>query len=98
KLSLSYHMLELYSESEYLFDLNDSSGNFYYNWSEATLSPRDWFRFGLVVQRTKVYQTDLDIQRGLLFGVSIKRVDLTGYVLNLGWEKPTVIFSVGINF
>src|SRR5262249_16958521 len=30
KISLNYHMLDLYSESEYLFDAHDSSGDFYY--------------------------------------------------------------------
>lgn len=98
KLSLSYKMLELYSENEYVFDLRDSSGNFYYNWSEATLSPVEWFRFGLVVQRTKAYHTDLDVQRGLLLGFSYKSLDLGAYVFNLGWEDPTYVFSAAVHF
>jgi hypothetical protein len=98
KLSLTYEMLNLYSESEYVFDLNDSSGNFYYNWSEATLAPLDWFRFGLVVQRTKAYETELDVQRGVLVGFTVKSVDLSAYVLNFGWETPTVVLSVAAHF
>src|SRR6185503_20226197 len=61
---LSYRRLKLYSEGEYVFDTDDSSGNFFYNWSELAFSPIDWFRGGLVAQRTKAYETDLDIQRG----------------------------------
>ena len=68
KGSLSWWKLELYSEGEYVFDTGDSSDSFFYNWSELTLAPVDWFRFGLVTQRTRVYQTDRDIQRGLLVG------------------------------
>lgn len=97
-LSLSYGRLELSSQNEYVFDLRDRSGNFFYTWSELSYSPLDWFRTGLVTQRTKAYQSDLDIQRGLLAGFSYKKVDFTTYVLNFGWTDPTVVFAFGVNF
>jgi hypothetical protein len=53
---------------------------------------------GLVSQKTKAYQTDLDIQRGLLIGFSHKRVDFTTYIFNFGWTDPTVVLSLGYNF
>ena len=98
KISLGIWKLELYSEGEYVFDVRSSSGSFFYNWSELTYAPTDWLRTGLVIQRTKAYQTTLDIQRGLLLGVSYKRVELASYVFNLGWDRPTVVFSIGVNF
>ena len=98
RLSLNYWKLELYSEGEYVIDLHSSSSNFLYNWSELAYAPKDWFRAGLVTQRTRAYQTKLDIQRGMLVGVSRKKVDLTAYVFNLGWDRPTVVFSVGVSF
>src|SRR4029079_8490137 len=82
KVSISWWKLELYSEGEYVFDTGDSSGSFFYNWSELSLAPVEWFRFGLVTQRTRAYHTDREIQRGLLAGFSWKRLDLTAYVLN----------------
>jgi hypothetical protein len=97
-LSLSYWKVELSSQSEYVFDLEDHSGNFFYTWSELTYSPVDWFRAGMVVQRTKAYETELDIQRGLLAGFSYKKVDFTAHVFNFGWTDPTVVLSVGVNF
>jgi len=97
-LSLSYWKVELSSQSEYVFDLEDRSGNFFYTWSELTYSPVDWFRAGLVVQRTKAYETELDIQRGLLAGFSYKKVDFTAHVFNFGWTDPTVVLAVGVNF
>ena len=65
-------------------------------WSELSYSPVDWFRAGVVVQRTKAYQTPLDTQRGVLAGVSFKSADLSCYVFNFGWTDPTVVLSVGI--
>jgi hypothetical protein len=98
KLSLTYWKFEFSSEGEWVFDLRDSEGSFFYNWSELSVSPVDWFRFGLVGQRTRAYQTDLDIQRGLLVGFSYKEVNFTTYVFNLDQGKPTWVFSVGMSF
>ncbi len=97
-LSLSYKRFTLSSQNEYVFDLGDSSGNFFYTWSELTYSPLDWLRAGLVAQRTKAYKSDLDIQRGFLVGVIYKKIDFTTYVFNWGWTDPTVVLAVTLNF
>ena len=72
--------------------------SFFYNWSELTLAPLDWFRFGMVTQRTRAYQTDRDIQRGFLVGLSYKMVSFTTYVFNPDESKPTVVLAVGVTF
>ena len=98
KGSVSWLKLELYSEGEYVFDTGSTSDSFFYNWSELTLAPAEWFRFGMVTQRTRVYKTDRDIQRGVLAGFSFKRVSLTGYVFNPDDEKPTVVLAAALAF
>jgi hypothetical protein len=91
KASLSYRKIEFSTEGEYLFDLDDSSASFFYTWSELSFAPVDAFRVGLVIQRTKVYQTDFDIQRGFLVGASFKRLDFTTYVLNPDGQAMVVL-------
>jgi hypothetical protein len=98
RFSLSFWKLDLFSEGEYVFDLEDSSDNFFYTWSELGYSPTDWLRLGIVAQRTRAYESDLDIQRGLLLGVSYKALDVTAYLFNLGWDDPSVVFSFGTRF
>jgi len=98
KGSLSWWKLELYSEGEYVFDTGHSSDSFFYNWSELTLAPVDWFRFGLVTQRARLYQTDREIQRGVLVGFNYKKVDLSGIMFNPDDNKPTFVIAVGLNF
>jgi hypothetical protein len=98
KLSLTYWKFELSSEGEFVFDTGNSEGSFFYTWSELSVSPVDWFRFGLVGQRTRAYQTDVDIQRGLLVGLSYRKMDFTTYIFNLDRDKPTWVFSVGVSF
>jgi hypothetical protein len=96
--TLSYKKVSLYSEGEFVVDTKHSASNFFYNWNELTYSPIDWLRVGLVSQRTRVYQTPLDVQRGFFAGVSHKRIDFTTYVFNAGWTDPTVVLAVGFKF
>ena len=98
RLSVTWWKIEFSSEGEFVFDTRSSDGSFFYNWSELSISPVEWFRFGLVGQRTRAYQTPVDIQRGLLIGVSGKKIALTAYALNLDRRKPTWILSLGISF
>jgi hypothetical protein len=97
KGTLGWWKIELYSEGEYMFNTGDSSENFFYNWSELTIAPADWFRLGLVTQRTHLYQTDREIQRGFLVGFSFKHLDFTTYVFNPD-DKPLVVLGMGVNF
>jgi hypothetical protein len=97
KGSLSWWKLALYSEGEYVFDTGNTADSYFYNWSELTLAPLDWFRIGLVTQRTRVYESDRDVQRGVLVGFTLKHVDLTTYVLNPD-DKPTFVVAVTLSF
>ena len=97
KGSIGWRRLELYSESEYVFDADDSADSFFYTWSELTVSPVEWWRAGLVIQRTKVYETEFDIQRGLLAGFSYKRLDVTGHLFNPD-EGTMFVLAVGVGF
>jgi hypothetical protein len=54
--SVTWRRLEFYSEGEYVFDAHDSADSYFYNWSELSWAPVEWFRFGLVTQRTRVYR------------------------------------------
>lgn len=98
KASLGWRRLELSTEAEYVFNVKDHSGSFFYSWMEFSYSPRQWWRAGVAAQRTKAYHTALDIQRGVLLGVSGKRLDFTTYIFNAGWTDPTVVLSLGLTF
>ena len=98
ELTLSYGRFELYSEGEYVFDVDDSANDFFYNWAQLGYSPLDWLTVGLASQRTRAYQTGLDVQRGLFVGFTYKSLKLTTYVFNPGWEKPTVVSSLAVSF
>lgn len=96
--TLSYRKISLYSEGEFVVDTKNSAGNFFYNWNELTYTATDWLRFGLASQRTRAYQTPLDIQRGFFAGFSYRRLDFNTYVFNWGWTDPTVVLAMGFKF
>jgi hypothetical protein len=96
--SLSWWQLELYSEGEFVFDMGDSHDSFFYNWSELTLAPLDWFRFGLVAQHTSTYESDRNTQLGVLVRFTIRDLDLAAYVLNPDESKPIVVLSASLSF
>jgi hypothetical protein len=96
--SLAWWMLELYSEGEYVFVPGDSSDSFFYNWTELSLAPWDWLRFGVVGQRTRAYDSDREIQRGFLLGVSWRMFNLAGYLLNPDESRPTFVLALGADF
>jgi hypothetical protein len=96
--TLRFWMVELYSEGEYVFDFGSASDHFFYNWSELALVPVEWLRFGLVAQRTRVYQTERDIQRGILAGFSYKVLSFTAYLFNPDDSKPIGVAAVSLDF
>lgn len=98
KGSLGWGRFELYSEGEYFIDHGDESENFFYNWSELSYTAFEGVRFGVVTQRTQAYQSDRDLQRGLLAGYSTERWNATLYVFNPDESKPTVVLGLGATF
>jgi hypothetical protein len=98
KAWLGWGGLELYSEAELLFDAEDSSSSYFYAWSEATYRPAEFVRFGVVGQRTRVRETEREIERGLLLGLSDESVDLTLAVFEPGSGDPTVVVGLALGF
>lgn len=98
RAALGWSKLEWTSEGEVLFDADESAESFFYAWSELTWAPTERFRFGLVGQRTRVYETDREIQRGVLLGFAGEHVDFATYVFNPDDDSPTVVLALGLNY
>ena len=65
ELELSYKALDFYTENEYVIDQAGSQYNFFYSWTELGFSPFEKFRTGISAQHTRLYETGLEIQRGI---------------------------------
>ncbi len=98
ELSFAAGPVEFYSEGEYVIDVHDTSDRFLYNWSELSVWPADWLRLGLVTQRTRVFNEPRDVQRGLLGGVSIGRLEAVAYWFNPGSTDRYFVTSFAFSF
>jgi len=93
EITLNYLKLQLFSEMEYVFDLESSDNDFFYNWTDLTYSPLDWFWFGLSTQRSKVYNTNSYFQWGPFAGLSYDQFELTSYFYNPGSDDFYLILT-----
>jgi hypothetical protein len=98
EFSLSFRRLEVYSEGEYVIDLNHERKRFAYTWSEVSVGLTEWLRAGAVIQRTRVVRRPLDLHRGILAGVSVGRLDTTAYFFNPWSDDFYFVGSVSMSF
>ncbi len=97
-ISFSYDRFELFTQGEYFIDAGTRSGNFFYTWTELSVTPIEWLRLGLVIDRTKAFGSDVEIRRGPLLGFTYRKVDFTTYWLDPGSANYAIIFSMGVSF
>lgn len=97
-LDMYYRNFNLYAESEYMIDFATESNSFFYTWSEFTFAPDDWIWFGIAAQRTKLYQTKLDIQRGFTLGFSRSFLSVSGYLFNISHDDPYGVLTLDLSF
>jgi len=97
--AVAYGVADFYIETEYVHDLEVREDSFTYAWSELGFTPWEWLRFGLVGQRTMVYQSDRDIQRGGFAQFMYKKVTAGVYVFNPDdSDNRFTVFSLGAKF
>ena len=80
-LTLEWGPVALWSQSEYVFDLADSSQSFLYAWSELSVTGPEWLRVGIVLQRTRAFQTSTEVQGGAAPGGDVLEARRHGLLL-----------------
>ena len=96
EMSLGTGMFDFYAETEYLVDLNDNSGNFFYSWLELGVAPTEIVRVGLTAQRTRVFESPLELDRGLFVQLAPEPVTVSLYAFNLFTDSWFLV--VGLEF
>jgi hypothetical protein len=94
----NWKKFDVYVEGEYLIATDDDGENFTYFWSEFAYSPVSWLRTGIAAQRTRAYETSVDIQRGLLVGFKVNTLTFTTSVFEPGTEDQTVVATAAMEF
>jgi len=97
-LELTFKRFELRTEAEYLFDSESVDNNFFYNWADLSYSANDWLSFGISGQRLRSYQTDLELQRGVLVCFTGKNLEATAYYYNPGLDSAFLLLTLSAEF
>jgi hypothetical protein len=98
EMDMAYWNLELYSEAEYVFDLQDDQGNYFYNWAELNYYPLEWLQMGITSQQTREKADDWFVEHGLLLGFNYGDYSLVSYLFNPGEDDLFYILSCEVNF
>lgn len=98
ELELAWKGLSFTSESEFLIGFDSETEDYLYSWNELSYSPADWVRFGLAGQRTRIFDQELEVDRGLLLGFAAGDFWIDLYVFNPDQDDPYGVLAVGADF
>jgi hypothetical protein len=98
ELSVTYKKLDFYSETEWLVDFARSENNFLYTWGELAISPVGALRTGISFQRTRLYQTDLEVQVGAFAEYGFGKFTGGVHYFNPLSNDEFVILTLNIDF
>ncbi|HEY6504627.1 MAG TPA: hypothetical protein VIZ28_11680 [Chitinophagaceae bacterium] len=96
--SLAWKKFDFYAEGEYVIDLNGEENNFFYTWTELAITPFKNFRTGISANRTRLYQSGLDLQRGVFAQYSFWKLTAGVHYFNPFTDSEFVIATLGIEF
>jgi hypothetical protein len=95
---IMYRKLDFYSESEYVFDFKTRENDFFYMYSELAIRLVRPLRTGLIAQRTKLFETEHEIQRGLFTEYYFRRFRAGVFYFNPFNSDNFWIASVSVDF
>ena len=65
EMEIIYKKFDFYSESEHVFDFSSKENNFFYMYTELAIRPINALRTGIMTQRTRLFESDRELQRGI---------------------------------
>jgi hypothetical protein len=98
ELDASYGRFDYYSETEYILDFAGKENNFLYTWGELGVTPFTSFRTGISYQRTKLYQSSFDVQRGIFAEYQFWKITTGVYYFDPFANSQFVIVSLSFDF
>ena len=98
ELDASWRKFDYYSETEYVIDYSGKENNFIYVWGEIGFNAFKSFRTGLSYQRTKLYQSQFEIQRGVFAEYQFWKISTGIYVFDPFSDSQFLIASLNFEF
>ena len=98
EFTFNFMDFELDDAMEFQFDFNTEEDDNFYNWTDISYSPLEWFYFGVSGQRTRLIENNVNIQFGPFLGIGYNEFELAGYTYNLGTEDFYLVVTTSYSF
>ena len=98
EMEIMYKKFDFYSESEHVFDFNTKENNFFYMYSELAIRPIKAIRTGMITQRTRLYETDRELNRGVFGEYYFGRFRIGAFYFNPFADDNFLITSFSVDF
>jgi len=98
EINLAWKKFDFYSESEYVFDFDGKENDFFYNWTELAITPFRNFRTGISANRTRLFQSELEVEKGIFMEYSFWKLTAGVHYFNPFSNDEFVIVTLGIEF
>ncbi|HEX6180423.1 MAG TPA: hypothetical protein VFZ47_04210 [Chitinophagaceae bacterium] len=95
---ISFRKLDFYTEMEYVFDFETNENNFFYMYSELAIRPVKPLRVGMMAQRTKLFESQFDVERGVFAEYYFGRFRVGAFYFNPFTDSEFWIASVSVDF
>ncbi len=96
-INAEWRSLSFYSSSEQFFDSEDDTGDFTYTWNELAVDLK-LLSVGVVAQKTQTWESEREVQRGLLLMREQGNFNFGAYLFNFDTSKPTWAFTLSYGF
>jgi hypothetical protein len=93
-----WRRLNFYTEAEYVLDTDDSDDNYFYSWSTLMWQFTEVFAAGIVSERTKIFDTNRNLQVGFALQVTPGPIGVSLYAYNPGSDVDYTMLSVDFSF
>src|SRR6186997_1775431 len=97
EMEIMYKKFDFYSESEHVFDFSSKENNFFYMYSELAFRPIKAIRTGMITQRTRLYETDRELQRGVFGEYYFGRFRVGAFYFNPFADDNFLIASFSVD-
>ena len=95
---INFRKLDVYTEMEYVFDFESNENNFFYMYSELGIRPIKPIRTGLIFQRTKLFESQFEIEHGFFAEYYFGRFRVGGFYFNPFTDSEFWILNFSVDF
>jgi hypothetical protein len=98
EMEIIYKKFDFYSEGEYVLDFSSRENNFFYNYSELAIRPINALRTGIMTQRTRLFESPRELERGIFAEYYFGRFRLGAFYFNPFAPDNFWIASASVDF